>query len=198
MELYSKHISKLIEQLGRLPGIGPKSAQRLAFYIINMPEDQVKELSGSIINAKEKVHYCKVCGNLTDQELCPICADPNRNHRQIMVVENTRDLAAYEKTQKYTGVYHVLQGAISPMLGIGPEDIRLKELMQRLQGDVDEVIIATNSSLEGETTAMYISKLIKPTGIRTTRIASGVPVGGDLEYIDEVTLLRALEGRTEL
>ena len=198
MAYYSENISKLIEQLGRLPGIGPKSAQRLAIYIINMPEDQVKELSGSIINAKEKVHYCKVCGNLTDQELCPICADPNRNHRQIMVVENTRDLAAYEKTQKYTGVYHVLQGAISPMLGIGPEDIRLKELMQRLQGDVDEVIIATNSSLEGETTAMYISKLIKPTGIRTTRIASGVPVGGDLEYIDEVTLLRALEGRTEL
>ena len=198
MAYYSENISKLIEQLGRLPGIGPKSAQRLAFYIINMPEDQVKELSGSIINAKGKVHYCKVCGNLTDQELCPICADPNRNHRQIMVVENTRDLAAYEKTQKYTGVYHVLQGAISPMLGIGPEDIRLKELMQRLQGDVDEVIIATNSSLEGETTAMYISKLIKPTGIRTTRIASGVPVGGDLEYIDEVTLLRALEGRTEL
>ncbi|MCI5759839.1 recombination mediator RecR [Bilifractor sp. LCP19S3_H10] len=198
MAYYSENISKLIEQLGRLPGIGPKSAQRLAFYIINMPEDQVKELSGSIINAKEKVHYCRICGNLTDQELCPICADPNRNHRQIMVVENTRDLAAYEKTQKYTGVYHVLQGAISPMLGIGPEDIRLKELMQRLQGDVDEVIIATNSSLEGETTAMYISKLIKPTGIRTTRIASGVPVGGDLEYIDEVTLLRALEGRTEL
>ena len=198
MAYYSENISKLIEQLGRLPGIGPKSAQRLAFYIINMPEDQVKELSGSIINAKEKVHYCRICGNLTDQELCPICADPNRNHRQIMVVENTRDLAAYEKTQKYTGVYHVLQGAISPMLGIGPEDIRLKELMQRLQGDVDEVIIATNSSLEGETTAMYISKLIKPTGIRTTRIASGVPVGGDLEYIEEVTLLRALEGRTEL
>ena len=149
MAYYSENISKLIEQLGRLPGIGPKSAQRLAFYIINMPEDQVKELSGSIINAKEKVHYCRICGNLTDQELCPICADPNRNHRQIMVVENTRDLAAYEKTQKYTGVYHVLQGAISPMLGIGPEDIRLKELMQRLQGDVDEVIIATNSSLEG-------------------------------------------------
>ena len=198
MAYYSENISKLIEQLGRLPGIGPKSTQRLAFYIINMPEDQVKELSGSIINAKEKVHYCRICGNLTDQKLCPICADPNRNHRQIMVVENTRDLAAYEKTQKYTGVYHVLQGAISPMLGIGPEDIRLKELMQRLQGDVDEVIIATNSSLEGETTAMYISKLIKSTGIRTTRIASGVPVGGDLEYIDEVTLLRALEGRTEL
>ena len=198
MELYSKHISKLIEQLGRLPGIRPKSAQRLAFHIIGLPEAQVQELASSITEAKENVHYCRECGTLTDQELCPICANPRRNHRQIMVVENSRDLAAYEKTQKYEGVYHVLNGAISPMLGIGPDDIRMKELMQRLQGDVDEVIIATNSSLEGETTAMYISKLIKPTGIKVTRIASGVPVGGDLEYIDEVTLLRALEGRVEL
>ena len=198
MELYSKHISKLIEQLGRLPGIGPKSAQRLAFHIIGLPEAQVQELASSITEAKENVYYCRECGTLTDQELCPICANPRRNHRQIMVVENSRDLAAYEKTQKYEGVYHVLNGAISPMLGIGPDDIRMKELMQRLQGDVDEVIIATNSSLEGETTAMYISKLIKPTGIKVTRIASGVPVGGDLEYIDEVTLLRALEGRVEL
>ena len=138
------------------------------------------------------------CCTLTDRELCPICSNPKRNKQQIMVVENTRDLAAYEKTGKYDGVYHVLHGAISPMLGIGPDDIRLKELMQRLQGDVSEVIVATNSSLEGETTAMYISKLIKPTGIKVTRIASGVPVGGDLENIDEVTLLRALEGRTEL
>ena len=192
MELYSKHISKLIEQLGRLPGIGPKSAQRLAFHIIGLSEGQVKELADSITEAKTNVHYCRECGTLTDQELCPICANPRRNHRQIMVVENSRDLAAYEKTQKYEGVYHVLNGAISPMLGIGPDDIRMKELMQRLQGDVDEVIIATNSSLEGETTAMYISKLIKQTGIKVTRIASGVPVGGDLEYIDEVTLLRAL------
>ncbi|MEE8886295.1 MAG: recombination mediator RecR [Eubacteriales bacterium] len=199
MEYYSNHISKLIEQLGKLPGIGPKSAQRLAFHIISMPKDQVKELADSITDARENVRYCKVCGTLTDQEVCPICSDPTRNHRQIMVVENSRDLAAYEKTQKYNGVYHVLQGAISPMLGIGPDDIRLKELMQRLQtDDVEEVIIATNSSLEGETTAMYISKLIKPAGIKVTRIASGVPVGGDLEYIDEVTLLRALEGRTEL
>ncbi len=198
MEYYSNHIAKLIEQLGRLPGIGPKSAQRLAFHIISMPEDQVAELSGAITGAKQNVRYCKCCGTLTDQELCPICANPARDHKQIMVVENSRDLAAYEKTQKYEGVYHVLHGAISPMLGIGPDDIRLKELMQRLQDDVNEVIIATNSSLEGETTAMYISKLIKPTGIKVTRIASGVPVGGDLEYIDEVTLLRALEGRTEL
>jgi recombination protein RecR len=198
MDYYSSQISKLIEELSRLPGIGAKSAQRLAFHIINMPEDQVQKLSVSIIEAKKNIKYCKVCCTLTDRELCPICSSEKRSKKQIMVVENPRDLAAYEKTQKYEGVYHVLHGAISPMLGIGPGDIRLKELMLRLQGDVDEVIIATNSSLEGETTAMYISKLIKPTGIKVSRIASGVPVGGDLEYIDEVTLLRALEGRIEL
>ena len=156
-----------------------------------------KEIT-SMIEARANVRYCKECYTLTDKELCPVCANPRRDHRTIMVVENTRDLAAYEKTGKYEGVYHVLHGAISPMLGVGPGDIKLKELMERLQGDVEEVIIATNSSLEGETTAMYISKLIKPTGIKVTRIASGVPVGGDLEYIDEVTLLRALEGRVEL
>ena len=144
------------------------------------------------------MRYCEECFTLTDAEKCPICSNERRDHSTIMVVENTRDLAAYEKTGKYEGVYHVLHGAISPMLGIGPNDIRLKELMHRLKGDVKEVIIATNSSLEGETTAMYIGKLIKPTGIKVTRIASGVPVGGDLEYIDEVTLLRALEGRTEM
>jgi len=150
------------------------------------------------VNTRANVRYCKCCQNLSDSELCPICSDPERDKSTIMVVETPRDLAAYEKTQKYKGVYHVLHGAISPMMGIGPADIRLKELMKRLEGDVLEVIIATNSTLEGETTAMYISKLVKPTGIRVTRIASGVPVGGDLEYIDEVTLLRALEGRTEL
>ncbi|MCU6698419.1 recombination mediator RecR [Laedolimicola ammoniilytica] len=198
MDYYSSQISKLIEQLSSLPGIGGKTAQRLAFHIVNMPLEKVQALSDSIISAKKNVRYCKECFTMTDQELCPICANPKRNHKVIMVVENTRDLAAYEKTGKYDGVYHVLHGAISPMLGIGPADIKLKELMTRLQGDVDEVIIATNSSLEGETTAMYISKLIKPTGIRVSRIASGVPVGGDLEYIDEVTLLRALEGRVEL
>ena len=158
----------------------------------------MEQLASEITCARSNVRYCRECFTLTDDEVCPICSNPRRNHKEIMVVENTRDLAAYEKTGKYEGVYHVLHGAISPMLGIGPGDIRLKELMQRLQGDVDEVIIATNSSLEGETTAMYISKLIKPTGIKVTRIASGVPVGGDLEYIDEVTLLRALEGRTQL
>ena len=173
MELYSGYINKLIDELAALPGIGNKSAQRLAFYIIGMSPARV--------------------------EICPICGSKGRDHSTIMVVENSRDLAAYEKTGKYKGVYHVLHGAISPMLGIGPGDIKLKELITRLQNEeVGEVIIATNSSLEGETTAMYISKLIKPTGIKVTRIASGVPVGGDLEYIDEVTLLRALEGRTEL
>ena len=199
MEYYSRHISNLIEQLSRLPGIGAKSAQRLAFHIMNMPKEQVNLLAGAMTQARQKVRYCKNCWTLTDEELCPICKNARRNQNQIMVVENTRDLAAYEKTGKYEGVYHVLHGAISPMLGIGPDEIRLKELMHRLsEQDVEEVIIATNSSLEGETTAMYISKLVKPTGIKVTRIASGVPVGGDLEYIDEVTLLRALEGRVEL
>ena len=198
MDYYSNQITRLIEELSKLPGIGAKSAQRLAFHIINMPKEQVERLSNTMINAKEQVRYCKECFTLTDQELCPICSSQKRDHQTIMVVENPRDLAAYEKTGKYEGVYHVLHGAISPMLGIGPGEIKLKELMQRLQGDVKEVIIATNSSLEGETTAMYISKLIKPIGITVSRIASGVPVGGDLEYIDEVTLLRALEGRVEL
>ncbi len=198
MDLYSGHINKLIEELAALPGIGNKSAQRLAFHLINMPKEKVERLANTMIQAKENVRYCSQCYTLTDKEICPICANRNRNHGIIMVVENTRDLAAYEKTGKYEGVYHVLHGAISPMLGIGPNDIRLKELMLRLRDDVDEVIIATNSSLEGETTAMYISKLVKPTGVKVTRIASGVPVGGDLEYIDEVTLLRALEGRVEL
>ena len=198
MDYYSGYINQLIEQLSHLPGIGVKTAQRLAFHIMNMPADQAKRLADSITEAKSHVQYCKCCQTLTDKELCPICANIKRDHSVIMVVETTQDLAAYEKTGKYDGVYHVLHGAISPMLGIGPGDIRLKELMLRLQKDVDEVIIATNSSLEGETTAMYISKLIKPTGIKVSRIASGVPVGGDLEYIDEVTLLRALEGRVEL
>ena len=198
MDYYSGYINQLIEQLSHLPGIGVKTAQRLAFHIMNMPADQAKRLADSITEAKSHVQYCKCCQTLTDKELCPICANVKRDHSVIMVVETTQDLAAYEKTGKYDGVYHVLHGAISPMLGIGPDDIRLKELMQRLQGDVSEVIVATNSSLEGETTAMYISKLIKPTGIKVTRIASGVPVGGDLENIDEVTLLHALEGRTEL
>ena len=199
MEYYSKEISNLIAELSDLPSIGNKSAQRLAFHILGMDEDKVNDLANAIVQARKNVRYCKECYTLTDDELCPICSNPKRNKNIIMVVEDTRDLAAYEKTGKFDGVYHVLHGAISPMAGIGPGDIKLKELMVRLQqNDVEEVIVATNSSLEGETTAAYISKLIKPTGIRVSRIASGVPVGGNLEYIDEVTLLRALDGRTEL
>lgn len=198
MNLYGGQINKLIEELESLPGIGSKSAQRLAFHLIGLPEEKVERIANTMISARKNVRYCSCCYTLTDKEICPICSNPQRDKSVIMVVETPRDLAAYEKTSRYEGVYHVLHGAISPMLGIGPNDIKLKELIKRLEGDVKEVIIATNSSLEGETTAMYISKLIKPTGIKVSRIASGVPVGGDLEYIDEVTLLRALEGRVEL
>lgn len=198
MNLYGGQVNKLIEELETLPGIGSKSAQRLAFHIIGLPEEKVERIANTMINAKKNVKYCCCCYTLTDKEICPICNNPARDKSVIMVVETPRDLAAYEKTGRFEGVYHVLHGAISPMLGVGPNDIKLKELIKRLEGDVKEVIIATNSSLEGETTAMYISKLIKPTGIKVSRIASGVPVGGDLEYIDEVTLLRALEGRVEL
>ncbi len=198
MELYSGYINNLIDELAGLPGVGMKSAQRLAFHIINMPPGHAEKLARTILEAKEHVCYCEQCYTLTDHALCNICKNPQRDQKTIMVVENTRDLIAYEKTNRYEGVYHVLQGAISPSIGIGPNDIKLKELIERLRNDCDEVIIATNSSLEGETTAMYLSKLIKPTGIKVSRIASGVPVGGDLEYIDEVTLLRALEGRVEL
>ncbi|MBQ6319478.1 MAG: recombination protein RecR [Lachnospiraceae bacterium] len=198
MDLYSGYINRLIAELAVLPGIGNKSAQRLAFHIINMPKEQVEKLANAMTQARENIRYCNECFTLTDREVCPVCADTARNHKQIMVVENTRDMTAYEKTHKYEGVYHVLHGAINPSMGIGPSDIRLAELLKRLQKDVDEVIIATNSSIEGETTAMYISKLIKPTGIKVTRIASGVPVGGELEYIDEVTLSRALDARVEL
>lgn len=199
MDYYGSRLSALIEELSHLPGIGAKTAQRLAFHIVNMPTEQVECLASAMTDARTNIHYCQQCFTLTDEDVCPICRDEKRDKHTIMVVENPRDLAAYEKVGKYDGIYHVLHGAIDPELGRGPGDIRLKELMIRLQQeDVSEVIIATNSSLPGEVTAMYISKLIKPTGIRVTRIASGVPVGGDLEYIDEVTLLRALEGRVNL
>ncbi len=199
MNLYSGKMNKLVEELSSLPGIGYKSAGRLADYLIRQPVEKVKALSDAMLDARENVRFCKVCYTLTDSDICQICSNEQRDHSTIMVVEDTRDLAAYEKTGKYNGVYHVLQGAISPMMGIGPADIRLKELIARLETEnIKEVIIATNSSLEGETTAMYISKLIKPAGIRVSRIASGVPVGGDLENIDEITLLRALEGRVDL
>ena len=198
MDYYSGYIGNLIEELSVLPGIGPKTAARLAFHILDMPKEQVERLSKALTNAKENIHYCKHCFTLTDQDECPICRDAKRDHKTIMVVETVRDMAAYEKVGEYKGVYHVLHGAINPMAGIGQNDIKLKELFQRLKDDVDEVIIATNSSVEGEATAMYISKVIKPLDIKVSRIASGVPVGGDLEYIDNVTLLRALEGRVEI
>ena len=181
MDIYGEKVNRLIGELGRLPGIGGKTAQRLAFHIINMPEEQVESLSAAITDAKKNIRYCKSCYTITDQELCPVCASPKRNHKLIMVVETPRDLAAYERVGQYQGVYHVLNGVINPAMGIGTGDIRLKELILRLeQEDVEELIIATNSSVEGEATAMYISKLVKPSGIKVTRIASGVPVGGDL------------------
>lgn len=195
MDYYSGYITKLIEELSALPGVGTKTAGRLAFHILDMPNEQVHDLASAIVEAKNNVKYCKICCTLTDQEVCPICSSNQRDHKTIMVVETTKDMAAYEKIGEYKGVYHVLHGAINPMAGIGQNDIKLKELFQRLKDDVDEVIIATNSSVEGEATAMYISKVVKPLGIKVTRIASGVPVGGDLECIDNVTLLRALEGR---
>lgn len=188
----------LIEELSRLPGIGNKSAQRLAFHIIGMPKENVERLANTIMAAKEKIRYCQQCCTVTDAKLCHICRDDTRNRKEIMVVEDSRDMAAYEKTKEFKGVYHILHGAISPMMGVGPSDIRIKELLERIgKEDIDEVILATNPNIEGEATAMYISKLLKPLGIRTTRIAHGVPVGGDLEYVDEVTLSRALQGRRE-
>ena len=199
MEYFSKDMDKLVQELSRLPGIGQKSAQRLAYQIITGDKESAYALSDSIKRARDSIRYCKLCCTLTDEEYCPVCSDSGRDHKQIMVVENPRDMGAYERVGKYKGVYHVLHGAISPLLGIGPDDIRLKELMQRLQVvEVEEIIIATNSSLEGETTASYIVKLCKPLGIRLSRIASGVPVGGDIENIDEITLLRALDGRVSL
>ena len=199
MNYYSESINQLIEELASLPNIGPKSAQRLAFHILNMPEKRVEQLASNILNARKKICLCKKCFNLSDQELCPVCSDPKRDSSVIMVVEEPSDLAAYEKTGQYKGVYHVLHGAVNPMVGVQPENLKLKELMQRLQReDVKEVIIATKSTVEGEETALLISKYVKQAGIKVTRIASGVPVGGALEFIDEMTLFRALEGRTEL
>ena len=199
MNYYGTQVTNLIEELRRLPGIGSKSAQRLAFHIINMPEEHVEHLAEVLVSARKNIRYCKCCCTLTDREICPICASDKRDHSTIMVVEHTQDLAAYEKTGQYNGVYHVLQGTLVPSLGKGPDDIRFKELEERLdKTPVKELILATNSSLDGEATAMYITKKVKPRGIQITRIASGVPIGGELEYIDEVTLSRALDGRIEL
>ena len=199
MKHYAKPLAKLINELSKLPGIGGKSAQRLAFHIMAMEEKEAVGLAESIIFAKQNMKYCSVCGNLTDADPCIVCADPKRNRQIICVVESPKDVAAIERIREYSGLYHVLHGAISPMEGIGPNDINLKQLIVRLQeDDVTEVILATNPNIEGEATAMYASKLIKPSGIKVSRIAHGIPVGGDLEYADEITLLKAVEGRREL
>lgn len=199
MGIYPVPVSKLIEEFERLPGIGSKTAQRLAFHVLSMSRERVYALSDAIRNAKDKVTYCSDCYNITDSELCPICSSPKRDRSVICVVGEPRDVAALERTKEYKGLYHVLHGLISPMEGIGPEDIRLKELVTRVgKEDVREIIVATNPTIEGEATAMYISKLLKPAGIKVTRIAHGIPVGGDLEYADEVTLARAIYGRREL
>ncbi len=199
MNFYGNYITRLIEELSSLPSIGSKSAQRLAFYIIGMSQEKAESLANAIIEAKKNIKYCSVCCNLSDEDICPVCANPKRDHSTIMVVEDPRDMAAYEKTKEFKGVYHVLHGAISPMTGVGPNDIRIKELLDRIQKEpVNEIIIATNPNVEGEATAMYLSRLIKPLGIKVSRIANGVPVGGDLEYVDEVTLSRALEGRRQM
>jgi recombination protein RecR len=192
-------IAKLVNQLSKLPGVGRKTAQRLAYHIIALPEDQVRELAVAIFNGKKQIHFCPICGNYTDTDPCPICADSSRRKDIVCVVRDPRDVNALERMREYDGLYHVLHGVISPMDGVGPDDIRIRELMTRLSsGEVKEVVLATNPDVEGEATAAYISRLIKPMGVKVTRIAHGVPIGGELEYTDEVTLLRAFEGRTEL
>ena len=200
MKQYPRPLNKLINELSKLPGIGGKTAQRLAFHILNLTDEEAGSLANAIVNAKKNLHYCSVCGNLTDQDPCLICSDTNRDPAVICVVETPQDVMAMERIREYNGHYHVLHGAISPVEGIGPNDINLKTLITRLQNDdrVKEIIIATNPNIEGEATAMYISRLIKPSGIKVTRIAHGIPVGGDLEYADEVTLLKAIEGRREI
>lgn len=199
MRQYPKPLAKLIGELAKLPGIGYKTAQRLAFHILSLEDNEAGELALAITDAKREMKYCSVCGNLTDQDPCVICSDPSRNTDVICVVESPKDVAAMERIREFDGLYHVLHGVISPMDGIGPDDINLKSPITRLQqNDVKELIIATNPNIEGEATAMYIARLIKPAGIKVTRIAHGLPVGGDLEYADEVTLLKAMEGRREL
>ncbi|AST93953.1 recombination mediator RecR [Sutcliffiella cohnii] len=196
---YPEPISKLIDSFMKLPGIGPKTAARLAFFVLNMKEDTVLDFAKALVNAKRNLSYCTVCGHITDKDPCYICEDQHRNRSTICVVQETKDVIAMEKMKEYSGQYHVLHGAISPMDGIGPEDIKIAELIKRLQdNEVQEVILATNPNIEGEATAMYISRLLKPSGIKLTRIAHGLPVGGDLEYADEVTLSKALEGRREI
>ena len=199
MSMYSPSIEKLIQSFEKLPSIGNKTAARLAFYILNASEEETNDFVSSIVNAKKNLKYCSKCYNISDTDPCQICGNPKRDQSEICVVEDVRDIIAMEKTHEFRGVYHVLHGSISPMNGIGPDDIKIKELLSRLMdGQVKEVILATNPRVEGEATAMYLSKLIKPLGIKVTRIAHGIPVGGDLEYTDEITLTKALEGRREL
>jgi recombination protein RecR len=199
MSFYAAPIAKLVDELSKLPGVGNKTAQRLAFYILKMSSGDVEQLANAITNAKKNIKQCKVCCNITDSEVCSICANTRRDSSIICVVEDPKDVVAIEKMRDFKGLYHVLNGAISPMEGIGPEEIRIKELLRRVaDNEIKEVIIATNPNIEGEATAMYISRLLKPAGILVTRIAHGVPVGGDLEYADEVTLMKALEGRREI
>ena len=198
MEHYTAPVTKLIEELSKLPGIGRKSAQRLAFHILDMKGSDVVELAKAIVNAKKHTKHCQTCGNLAEGELCGICGSLKRDQTTICVVEDVRDIAAMERTKEYKGVYHVLHGTISPLDGIGPDEINIKSLISRLNADITEVILATNPTIEGEATAVYISRLIKPMGIKVTRIAHGIPVGGDIEYADEVTLMRAMEGRREM
>ena len=199
MSMYSPSIEKLIESFEKLPSIGNKTAARLAFYILNASEEETNDFISSIVNAKKNLKYCSKCYNISDTDPCPICSNPKRDQSEICVVEDVRDIVAMEKTHEFRGVYHVLHGSISPMNGVGPDDIKIKELLTRLMdGQVKEVILATNPRVEGEATAMYLSKLIKPLGIKVTRIAHGIPVGGDLEYTDEITLTKALEGRREI
>ena len=199
MRTFPAALERLSEQFARLPGIGSKTAQRLAFQVQSMPQEQAQEFADAILDAKRSIHTCPVCQNLTDEEMCPICADETRDHSTICVVAEPRDVIAMERSREYTGVYHVLHGVISPLNHVGPDDIRIRELLARLQdGSVQEVIMATNPDTEGEATAMYLSRLLRPIGVKVTRLAYGIPVGSQLEYADEVTLLRALEGRREM
>ncbi|CUO16708.1 MAG: recombination mediator RecR [Sarcina ventriculi] len=198
MDFYPVAIEKLIEEFAKLPGIGKKTAQRLTLHVLNLPKDEVEEFSNALVKARGTIKYCSVCGNFTDSDPCAICGNPSRDKTQICVVEQPKDIMTMEKVKDYNGVYHVLHGNISPMQGRGPQDIRLRELVSRMNGNIKEVIVATNPNIEGEATAMYISKILKPLDVKVTRIAAGIPVGGDLEYADEVTLSKALEGRKEI
>lgn len=198
MEFYPVAIEKLIEEFAKLPGIGKKTAQRLALFVLNLPREEVEEFAGALVKARGTLKFCSICGSFADADPCAICSNPNRDKSVICVIENPKDIMTMEKVREFNGVYHVLHGTISPMAGRGPEDIKLRELIRRIDGEVREVIVATNPNIEGEATAMYISKILKPLGAKVTRIAHGIPVGGDIEYIDEVTLSKALEGRKEI